>query len=134
MKTMFLATAFLISFLVGTAGAVEVPVPAAESDERPLSPMMQEITDLQAATHQAVAELASTLADAREQEQIMTIQREIGRLKSEARVETMRIQLKYAQAEGNEEAAAKLEEIIARLTTPRQPATQVRPAPAQAKK
>ena len=48
----------------------------------------------------------------------MALAREIAQVKRTNRVEMMRIQLRYAREEGREETAAKLEEAIAKMTTP----------------
>ena len=128
MKIILLALTLLLAGLALAENPNPAPV------ERPLTPMMQEIQDLQDTAHAAVAELAGQLTGMRDQDQIMAVQREIARIKTESRVEVMRIQLKYAVAEGRQDDAAKLEEIITRLTAPRTPVTPVHPAPTRDKK
>lgn len=134
MKTMLIATAILLAVLAGLAAAADGPAPVTPTAIRPVSPMMQEINAIQDASHLAVAELSRSMASVTGTEKILEVQREIGRIKAEARLETMRVQLRYAVAEGHDEAAAKLEALIAQMTTPQPTAIQTRPAPVPASK
>lgn len=131
MKIILIATTILLSILAGLAIATdEVSLPA-PSPEIPVSPMMLEINAIQDASHHAVAELSLSLGSVRGTENVLAVQREISRIKAEAQLETMRVQLRFAVAEGHTDVAAKLETIIYRMTTPQPKATQTRPAPVQ---
>lgn len=118
----------LTTVSVGFAVASEAPAPA----PGPVSPLMTELLAAQSASQAAVAELSRSLAETTDQAGILAIQHEIARLKDAARLETFRIQLRYARAEGRIEAVDQLERLLEQLTTPRAAGTPTRPAPADA--
>jgi hypothetical protein len=130
MKTVHCVLAILLlnASLVLCAAAADAPV----ATPRPVSPMMAEITTAVTASQAAVAELSRGLATAVDQEAVLAIQRESARLKQEARLETFRIQMRYAAAEGRTEAVTRLERLLSDLTTPRAAGIPQRPAPATA--
>lgn len=110
-----------------TALAADKPVrvettqidPAQEkATSRALSPMMMEIQAAQESARLQIAELKLRYEAETNDQSAMEIMREVARVKRGARVEMMRIQLRYARQEGHDEAAAKLEEVISRMTTP----------------
>lgn len=130
MKTVHCALAILLlsSSLVLCAAAADAPA----ATPQPVSPMLAEITAAMTASQAAVAELSRGLSGAADQAAVLEVQREIARLKQEARLETFRIQMRYAAVEGRTEAAARLERLLSDLTSPRAADIPQRPAPASA--
>ncbi|MCK9996678.1 MAG: hypothetical protein KAH56_10430 [Candidatus Krumholzibacteria bacterium] len=85
---------------------------------RELSPMMTEIMASMETARLEVADLKLRYDAAIDDQAAMEIMREVARVKKESRVEMMRIQLRYARLDGNDELAGKLEEIVAKMTAP----------------
>lgn len=120
MKTIqiVLVTLLVVSAVVSAAPQENSTAPSA-LPSRPLSPMMTEITAAMEVSQAAVAELTRGLDHASSVDEVMAIQREVTRLKFEARLETFRIQLRYAVAEGRTEHVVKLESLLEAMTSPR---------------
>jgi hypothetical protein len=117
MKTLLIIIAGLVA--IGTGSALfAADQPAAPPEARELSPMMMEITASMEIARLEVAGLKLRYEAAVDNETAMEIMREVARVKKESRVEMMRIQLRYARLDGNDELVAELEEIVTRMTAP----------------
>jgi hypothetical protein len=113
--------------ILGAGGVLFADEPA---PVRELSPMMQEITASMEAARLEVADLRLRYEAASDNQAAMEIMREVARGKHESRVDMMRIQLRYARLDGRDEAVAKLEAAITRMTTPPEKGEPIpRPAP-----
>ena len=117
MKTLLIIIAGLIVLGAGSA-LFAADQPATPPEARELSPMMMEITASIEAARLEVADLKLRYEAAIDNETAMEIMREVARIKKEGRVEMMRIQLRYARLNGNDELVTELEEIITRMTAP----------------
>jgi len=108
------------------------PTPAtnvtAEADQ-PLTPRMQEITDLIEAERETLRQLNAQLDAAIDQNTHLQIIKQIEQLKQDTELGILEIQLKYARLEGNIDAVAELEAAILQLTSPPEPGE---PQPRQA--
>lgn len=91
--------------------------------------MMTEITAALETARLEVAALKLRQDAAVTNDAAMALAREIAQVKRTNRVEMMRIQLRYARAEGRAETAAELEEIITRMTAPPAPGVPVQRRP-----
>lgn len=91
---------------------------AGETPTRVLSPMMVEINAAIETARIEVADLKLRYEAAVIDEAAMEIMREVVRVKHESRVEVMRIQLRYARLDGNDELVSELEEIVTKMTAP----------------
>jgi len=111
MKTIRITIIGLI--ILGAGGVLFAEEPTHE-----LSPMMTEIMASMEVTRLEVADLKLRYEAATDNQAAMEIMREVTRVKKESRVEMMRIQLRYARLDGNDELVTKLEEIVARMTAP----------------
>lgn len=132
MKTIqFVIAVLVIAAVPAFAGPLETAAPPPVPAPRQQTPMMAELSAAMDASRDAVAELSRGLEHAANTDEIMALQREITRIKDEARIETFRIQLRYAVAEHRSEDAARLESLITALNSQPEAATPVRPAPAQ---
>ena len=80
--------------------------------------MMTEIMASMEAARLEVADLKLRYELETDDQAAMEIMREVARVKKESRVEMMRIQLRYARQDGNDELVAELEEIVAKMTAP----------------
>lgn len=128
MKTLLIFFAVLL--VIGAAGAVFAADPAVKVEARPvtatpgkiptreLSPMMTEIKAAIETARLEVAELKFQYEAAVDDRAAMEIMREVARVKRESRVGMMRIQLRYARLDGNDELAVELEEIVTKMTAP----------------
>jgi len=117
MKTLLIILAGLIA--IGTGSALfAADQPATPPATRELSPMMMEITASMETARLEVADLKLRYEAAVDNETAMEIMREVARIKKESRIEMMRIQLRYARLDGNDELVTELEEIITRMTAP----------------
>ena len=125
-----MAASFSLAADPAVKGEVTPAVPGA--DVRPSvksSPMMLEIQETLETARLRVAELQRLHDAAVNDEEALEIVREAARVKRESRIEMMRIQLRYARAEGRAETAAELEEIITKMTTPPAPGVPVQRRP-----
>jgi hypothetical protein len=102
--------------ILGAGGVLFADEPAEPTRE--LSPMMTEIMATMEAARLEVADLKLRHEAATDNETAMEIMREVARVKKESRVDMMRIQLRYARLDGNDELVTKLEEIVAKMTAP----------------
>jgi len=119
MKTLLIIIAGLVVLGAGSAlFAADQPAVTPAATERELSPMMMEITASMEVARLEVADLKLRYEAAVDNETAMEIMREVARVKRESRVEMIRIQLRYARLEGNDELVAELEGIITRMTAP----------------
>ena len=118
MKTLLIILAGLVAIGAGSAlfAADQPATPAAA--ERELSPMMMEITASMETARLEVADLKLRYEASVDNETAMEIMHEVARVKKESRVEMMRIQLRYARLDGNDELVTELEEIVTRMTAP----------------
>lgn len=132
MKSLPIILALMLLTISPVLGASTADATAPTPAERPMSPMMAEIVAAVDASHLAVAELSREIAQTTDQGEVLALQREVSRLKNEMRLETLRIQLRYAEAEGRTEAVATLERLLAGPTAARAGDRPVRPAPATA--
>ena len=132
MKTLLPVLAVLLLAVSPVLGAPAADATAPTPAERTVCSMMAEIAAAVDASHQAVAELSREIARTTDQGEALALQREVMRLKDEMRLETIRIQLRYAEAEGRTEAVATLERLLAGPTPPRAVDLAARPAPATA--
>ena len=96
------------------------PAPAEPSKlvKPQLSPMHQEIAALQERLTQEVAELGQRFTAAADAQARLQIQLRIDKAKRDMQLGSLEIQLRYAQAEGREEVAAKLEQAIETFKNP----------------
>ena len=117
MKTLLIILAGLVVLGAGSA-LFAADQPATPPEARELTPMMMEITASIEAARLEVADLKLRYDAAIDNETAMEIMREVTRVKHESRVEMMRIQLRYARLDGNDELVAELEEIVTRMTAP----------------
>lgn len=129
MRFIRVASAVLLAALALAAAGGGAAERKAAAEPRPVPSMMQEINDSMAASREAIAALSANLAPNSGPQEILAAQREITRIKQEARLDLFRIQLRYAIAEGRTEAVAELKEVITELTTPQPVAVPARPAP-----
>ena len=104
--------------ILGAGGVLFAEEPAEPAPVRELSPMMTEIKASMEAARLEVADLKLRYELETDDQAAMEIMREVARVKKESRVEMMRIQLRYARLDGNDELVTKLEEIVARMTAP----------------
>jgi hypothetical protein len=118
---------FAVLMVAGTVWAADPPVkieaqpasPAAgESPPRELSPMMAEINAAMETARLEVADLKLRYEAETDDKAAMEIMREVARVKRESRVEMMRIQLRHARKDGNEDLVLELEGIVAKMTAP----------------
>ena len=117
MKTLMIILVGLIT--IGAGGALFAADQTATPPEaRELSPMMMEITASMEIARLEVADLKLRYESAVDNETAMEIMCEVARIKKESRVEMMRIQLRFARLDGNDELVAELEEIVTRMTAP----------------
>jgi hypothetical protein len=82
------------------------------------TPMVAEILAAVEASQAEVAELASRARATLDETEALALAREVRRAKLAGRLEVLRIQLRYAQAEGRDDAAAQLQAAIGRMTAP----------------
>ncbi len=129
MKKITIFTVLLLALLSVAVSVAGADSPQRETTQRTISPMMTEMKAANAAAKIEVARLGEQIKSAVGNEQIMTLQKEVSRVKSAARLETFRIQLRYAVADDRQEDIQKLEEIINHMTTPRATQIPTRPAP-----
>jgi hypothetical protein len=122
----------------GQAPAVSVqaaPVPAQKQVLAPseLSPMHQEIVAMREALVLEVARMAEQLKATRDASGQQELQLRIDKAKSDMRVGSLEIQLRYARQEGREELVSKLEVAIQQfqnpVVAPPVPANRPRPVP-----
>ncbi len=104
--------------ILGAGGVLFADEPAEPAPVRELSPMMTEIMASMEAARLEVTDLRLRYEATTDNETAMEIMREVARVKKESRVEMMRIQLRYARLDGNDELVIKLEEIVAKMTAP----------------
>jgi len=114
MKTIRITIIGLI--ILGAGGVLFADEPAEPTRE--LSPMMTEIKASMEAARLEVADLKLRYELETDDQAAMEIMREVSRVKKESRVEMMRIQLRYARLDGNDELVTKLEEIVTKMTAP----------------
>jgi hypothetical protein len=120
----------VLCFVLAVGGFVlAAEAPPADPPARELSPMMTEITAALETARLEVAALKLRQDAAVTNDAAMALAREIAQVKRTNRVEMMRIQLRYARAEGRAETAAELEEIITRMTAPPAPGVPVQRRP-----
>jgi hypothetical protein len=113
MKTLPIILAALVVFSAGGALFAADQIPAREP-----SPMMMEISASMEAARLEVADLKLRYEATADNETAMEIMREVARVKRESRVEMMRIQLRFARLDGNDELAGELQEIVAKMIAP----------------
>ena len=115
----------------GTAGRTQIlPVAGTTLPRSAPSPMVAEIKQLLADQKLQVAELQGELQRAADGEHRIELLQQIHDLKVTTEVDILRVQLRYAVAEGRSETAAKIEDAIDTLTHPRTtPAPEPRPRP-----
>ena len=128
MKSFLIVSVLLVvTGSVGVVFSAEPPVkvearpaaPTSETTPTPeLSPMAAEINAAIETARLEVADLKRRQEAAINDQDALDIMREAARVKRECRVEMMRIQLRYARLDGNDELTAELEDIVARMTAP----------------
>jgi hypothetical protein len=91
---------------------------ARKSPAHELSPMMLEIQASMEAVRLEVAELKLRYEAAVNGDEAREIMLEATRVKKEGRIEIMRIQLRHARLNGDDELVAELEEIVTKMTAP----------------
>lgn len=104
------------------------PPPADQARPLPqktLSPMMQEIHAALAQNDAVVETLQQNLRTAPDEQQALAMLRAIAQQKKDTEVSILRIQERYAQQAGNQEAVAKLNQAIEQILNP----TPVAPSP-----
>ena len=128
MKTLLIL--FAVLWVTGAVGAVfaadppvkvearQVTATHEKTPTRELSPMMVEINAAIETARLEVAELKLRYDAAVDDRAAMEIMLEVARVKRERSVEMMRIQLRYARLNGNDELVAELEEIVTKMTAP----------------
>jgi hypothetical protein len=112
--------------------AAEVPAPPAPEVASIVKPgaMMTEIRALVADERRSLASLNQRFHRTTDQAAALTLQREIAQLKLGTELALLRVQARYARAEGRLSVAAHLENAIRELESPPVPRqTAVRPSP-----
>lgn len=117
-----------LTVLTLAATLVAAATPDQSLPPRPMTPMLTEISAVAAASQDAVAALNRSLQTT-DPAARLTLQKEIARVKQEAHIEILTIQLRYAEAEGRSDTAASLRRSLEALTAPRVTGTPVRSAP-----
>jgi hypothetical protein len=111
--------------------AAPVPADAAQVIAPTLSPMHQEIADLHERLTNEVKDLAARFTASSDLQQRLALQLRIDEAKRGMQLGSLEIQLRYAQAEGREDAATKLAEAIEQFKNPvvanAKPVERVRP-------
>ncbi len=115
LKNALIAMLVLVICLIPLLGLAEPPVPATPTPIQSPSPMMEEINATMLLAKDQVTELSSRLETATTNQQIQAIQKEVEMVKFQSRLETLQIQLRYAQTENRLENTAKLEAAIENL-------------------
>jgi hypothetical protein len=103
---------------VAQVEAALAPADAGKTVQPQLGPMHQEIAALNERLKVEVNELASRFAQASDPQQRLAIQRRIDEAKRSIHLGSLEIQLRYAQAEGREAAAALLTQAIEQFKNP----------------
>ena len=96
---------------------------------RPLSPLMIEINAVLEANRIEIEALTARYKAAADEREAVAAMQEVIRVKREADLEILRIQLRHARQEGRDDSVARLEEAIRLMTAPR-PAIEPRYRPA----
>jgi hypothetical protein len=98
-----------------------------------LTPMQAEIAQVLASERATVAQLQERLVAAKGTAPALELHKQVQDTKLQAQLTILRIQVRYARAEGRELVAEQLETAIRDMTTPKAPGKPIdRPAPTQA--
>lgn len=116
--------------LAGTVIAAETELPPAPEQKfkprvatvSPVQALRDDVRDAIAAHRDALTALTARLEGA-PPEDVMKIQREVARSKSEIQVEILRLQLRYAEMEDKTEAVDRIAAALERMTRPTAPGT-----------
>lgn len=110
-----------------------VAAPDAALPAPALTPMQAEIAQLIASERAAVAQLQERLVAAKGTATALELHKQVQETKLNTQLAMLRIQARYARAEGREAVAEQLETAIRDMTTPKAPGKPIdRPAPAAA--
>jgi hypothetical protein len=111
------------------ADVLASPAPGVASTVKP-GAMMTEIRTLLADEHRSLAALNERFRRTTDQAAAITLQREIAQLKLGTEIALLRVQARYARAEGRLSVAAHLENAVRELESPPVPRqSAVRPSP-----